>query len=55
MSLIRVGTSGYTYPWNKGRSSPFKWYLDQASSVVQSSGGRFNIRSEYNPTTRSHK
>jgi len=33
--LIRIGTSGYTYSWNKAKPSPFKWYIDQQFNSVE--------------------
>jgi|SRR5437588_3279180 len=33
--LIRIGTSGYTYSWNKAKPSPFKWYIDQHFNSVE--------------------
>ena len=35
MSYIRIGTSGYSYSWNKGKPSPFKWYLSQGFNSVE--------------------
>ena len=32
---VRVGTSGYTYFWNPGKPSPFKWYLSQGFRTVE--------------------
>lgn len=32
---IRVGTSGYTYFWNPGKPSPFKWYVSQGFRTVE--------------------
>ncbi len=32
---IRVGTSGYSYSWNKGRPSPFEWYLSLGFNTVE--------------------
>jgi uncharacterized protein YecE (DUF72 family) len=30
-----VGTSGYSYPWNNGKPSPFAWYLSQGFKTVE--------------------
>ena len=35
MSEIRVGTSGYSYSWNKGKPTPFKWYCKQGFPTVE--------------------
>lgn len=35
MSRIRVGTSGYSYFWNKGKPTPFKWYCNQGFPTVE--------------------
>ena len=35
MSCIRIGTSGYSYYWNQGRHSPFKWYLSQGFNSIE--------------------
>jgi uncharacterized protein YecE (DUF72 family) len=32
---LRVGTSGYSYPWNKGKPTSFAWYLAQGFSTVE--------------------
>jgi uncharacterized protein YecE (DUF72 family) len=34
-SVIRIGTSGYTYPWNARRPSPFLWYINQGFNSVE--------------------
>ncbi len=30
-----MGTSGYSYPWNKGKPTPFAWYLGQGFETVE--------------------
>ena len=35
MCSTRVGTSGYSYPWNEGNPTPFKWYLSQGFNSVE--------------------
>jgi uncharacterized protein YecE (DUF72 family) len=35
LSSILVGTSGYTYSWNKGKPNKFEWYLDQGFNSVE--------------------
>jgi uncharacterized protein YecE (DUF72 family) len=32
---VRIGTSGYSYPWNKGKPTPFAWYLAQGFNAVE--------------------
>ena len=32
---VRIGTSGYSYPWNKGKPTPFAWYLGQGFHAVE--------------------
>jgi uncharacterized protein YecE (DUF72 family) len=32
---IRIGTSGYTYTWNKGKPDAFRWYLNQGFNSVE--------------------
>jgi uncharacterized protein YecE (DUF72 family) len=32
---IKIGTSGYSYPWNKGKPTPFAWYLAQGFKTVE--------------------
>lgn len=34
-TLIKVGTSGYSYPWNKGKPTPFAWYLSRGFKTVE--------------------
>jgi|BEDMetMinimDraft_2_1075160.scaffolds.fasta_scaffold00027_27 Uncharacterized conserved protein len=33
--LIKIGTSGYNYFWNKGKPTPFKWYIKQGFNTVE--------------------
>lgn len=35
MTKIRVGTSGYSYSWNEGKPTPFKWYCSQSFPTVE--------------------
>jgi uncharacterized protein YecE (DUF72 family) len=35
VTIIKVGTSGYTYSWNKGKPSPFEWYVNQGFNSVE--------------------
>jgi uncharacterized protein YecE (DUF72 family) len=32
---IRIGTSGYTYSWNKAKPDAFKWYISQGFNSVE--------------------
>ncbi len=34
-SDVRLGTSGYSYPWNVGKPSPFEWYLGLGFNTVE--------------------
>ena len=33
--IIKIGTSGYSYSWNKGKPSPFQWYVNQGFNSVE--------------------
>lgn len=35
MSSILIGTSGYTYSWNKGKDNKFIWYVNQGFNSVE--------------------
>jgi uncharacterized protein YecE (DUF72 family) len=35
LSIIRIGTSGYTYSWNMKKPSAFQWYIDQGFNSVE--------------------
>lgn len=32
---IRIGTSGYTYSWNKAKPNAFQWYINQGFNSVE--------------------
>ena len=32
---IRIGTSGYTYSWNKAKPNAFEWYINQGFNSVE--------------------
>jgi uncharacterized protein YecE (DUF72 family) len=32
---IRIGTSGYTYSWNKSKPNAFEWYVNQGFNSVE--------------------
>ena len=36
--MIKIGTSGYSYPWNKGKPDQFSWYLAQGLDTVEING-----------------
>lgn len=40
---ISIGTSGYTYSWNKGGSNKFKWYIDQGFNSVEINGSFYRF------------
>ena len=44
--MIRIGTSGYTYSWNKGKPSPFKWYIDQHFNSVEINASFYRFPTE---------
>ena len=46
MTSILIGTSGYTYSWNKGKSSKFKWYVDQGFNSVEINGSFYRFPTE---------
>jgi uncharacterized protein YecE (DUF72 family) len=46
LSLIRIGTSGYTYCWNEGRPTPFKWYLSQGFNSVEINASFYRFPTE---------
>lgn len=46
LSSILVGTSGYTYSWNKGKHNKFEWYLDQGFNSVEINGSFYRFPTE---------
>jgi uncharacterized protein YecE (DUF72 family) len=34
-SKIRIGTSGYSYSWNKAKPNAFEWYINQGFNSVE--------------------
>jgi uncharacterized protein YecE (DUF72 family) len=32
---IKIGTSGYTYSWNKAKPTPFEWYINQGFNSIE--------------------
>src|SRR5919199_6999870 len=47
---LRIGTSGYSYSWNKSRLSPFEWYVAHGFNSVEINGSFYRF-----PTDRSIK
>jgi uncharacterized protein YecE (DUF72 family) len=35
INVIRIGTSGYTYSWNRKKPSSFQWYINQGFNFVE--------------------
>jgi uncharacterized protein YecE (DUF72 family) len=46
ISSILIGTSGYTYSWNKGKSNKFEWYINQGFNSVEINGSFYRFPSE---------
>jgi uncharacterized protein YecE (DUF72 family) len=46
VSSILVGTSGYTYSWNKGKSNKSGWYIDQGFNSVEINGSFYRFPTE---------
>ena len=40
---ISIGTSGYTYSWNKGKSNKLKWYVEQGFNSVEINGSFYRF------------
>jgi uncharacterized protein YecE (DUF72 family) len=45
-SLIRIGTSGYTYFWNEANPTPFKWYINQGFNSVEINASFYRFPSQ---------
>ena len=43
---VRIGTSGYSYEWNKGRPTPFEWYVSQGFSSVEINASFYRFPTE---------
>jgi uncharacterized protein YecE (DUF72 family) len=41
--MISIGTSGYTYSWNKGGPNKFKWYIEQGFNSVEVNGSFYRF------------
>jgi uncharacterized protein YecE (DUF72 family) len=46
LQSILIGTSGYSYPWNQGKPSPFKWYLSQGFSSIEINASFYRFPAE---------
>lgn len=46
MSSILIGTSGYTYSWNKGKHNKFEWYINQGFNSVEINGSFYRFPTE---------
>jgi uncharacterized protein YecE (DUF72 family) len=46
LSSFLIGTSGYTYSWNKGRKNKFEWYLNQGFNSVEINGSFYRYPTE---------
>src|ERR671922_91905 len=44
--IIKIGTSGYTYPWNKAKPTPFQWYVNQGFNSVEINGSFYRFPTE---------
>jgi uncharacterized protein YecE (DUF72 family) len=45
-SKTGVGTSGYTYSWNKGKANKFRWYVEQGFNSVEINGSFYRFPTE---------
>lgn len=46
-SQIRIGTSGYSYPWNEGKPTPFEWYMKQGFNSVEINASFYRFPREH--------
>jgi uncharacterized protein YecE (DUF72 family) len=46
LSTFLVGTSGYVYSWNKGKTNKFDWYLSQGFNSVEINGSFYRFPTE---------
>jgi uncharacterized protein YecE (DUF72 family) len=46
LSSILIGTSGYTYSWNKGMPTKFEWYINQGFNSVEINGSFYRFPTE---------
>jgi uncharacterized protein YecE (DUF72 family) len=45
-AIIKIGTSGYTYSWNKAKPSPFQWYINQGFNSVEINASYYRFPTE---------
>ena len=46
MSPVKIGTSGYSYHWNKSKPTPFAWYLTQGFKTVEINASFYRFPSQ---------
>jgi uncharacterized protein YecE (DUF72 family) len=46
LSSIKIGTSGYTYSWNKAKPTPFQWYINQGFNSVEINASYYRFPTE---------
>jgi uncharacterized protein YecE (DUF72 family) len=46
LSEIKIGTSGYTYSWNKKKPTPFQWYVNQGFNSVEINASYYRFPTE---------
>ena len=46
MPPIKIGTSGYTYSWNKAKPTPFQWYISQGFNSVEINASYYRFPTE---------
>jgi uncharacterized protein YecE (DUF72 family) len=46
LSIIKIGTSGYSYSWNKGKPTPFQWYVNQGFNSVEINASYYRFPTE---------
>jgi uncharacterized protein YecE (DUF72 family) len=44
--IIKIGTSGYTYSWNKAKPTPFQWYVNQGFNSVEINASFYRFPTE---------
>ena len=45
-TIIKIGTSGYTYTWNKAKPSSFQWYVNQRFNSVEINASYYRFPTE---------
>jgi uncharacterized protein YecE (DUF72 family) len=46
LSEIKIGTSSYTYSWNKKKPTPFQWYVNQGFNSVEINASYYRFPTE---------